>query len=106
MIDKPWGGEEILYSDMKYTLKKLVMKKDQMCSLQYHEKKQETVYVLDGILKMTDRITDVILYPGDTITIYPGEIHRMIGITDATYLECSTSELDDVVRIEDAYGRI
>ncbi len=113
-IEKPWGSEEILFTDEKYTVKRLFMKKDHCCSLQYHKEKQETIYVVEGVLRIyqTDRIypecTDLfqLLYsPGEYVTFYPGEIHRMEGFTDVIYLECSTSEINDVVRIDDKYGR-
>jgi mannose-6-phosphate isomerase len=102
IIDKPWGSEEILHTDDKYTVKSLFMKKGHKCSLQYHKVKQETIIIIDGILK----INDTIFSRGEYITIYPNNIHRMEGMTDVIYLECSTSELDDVVRLEDRYGRV
>jgi mannose-6-phosphate isomerase len=99
--EKPWGSEEIIYSDDKYTVKRLFIKQGHRTSLQYHQYKQETVYVLHGNLK----INDTILYPDTGVTIFPYDHHRMEGLTDATYLECSTSELGDVVRLADDYGR-
>ena len=106
IIDKPWGYEELIELNEKYCLKKLVMKSGKRCSLQYHKKKIETIYVLEGDLFIeTDKDT-VVLHPGETITLNPGDIHRMsAGDNDAIYLESSTPDLDDVIRIEDDYGR-
>jgi len=109
IVLKPWGNEEIIYSDDKYTIKKLFIKQGHRTSLQYHEYKQETIYVLNGHLKIisnTVNLEYIILYPNTGITIFPNEIHRMEGITDATYLECSTSFLNDTIRLEDDYNRV
>jgi mannose-6-phosphate isomerase len=102
-IDKPWGYEEILEKNRKYTVKRLLMKKGNKCSLQYHKKKQETIVSLSGNLLVQLEIT---LKPGESLTILPGQVHRMIAKSgNCLYLESSTSELDDVVRIQDDYGR-
>lgn len=106
-IDKPWGHEEWVEVNDKYVVKRLLMKKGHKCSLQYHEKKKETVVVLSG--SMTVYYNDEILSmgPSDTLTIDSFVNHRMFAENeDCVYLECSTPELDDVVRIEDEYGRI
>lgn len=105
-IEKPWGYEEILETNEKYTVKRLLMKKGCQCSYQYHERKQETVYCLSGNLNIIGETGVEILLSGESITIMPFEKHRMKAIeTDCVYLECSTSELNDVVRIEDDYNR-
>jgi len=106
IIDKPWGYEELIELNSKYCLKKLLMRAGKRCSLQYHEKKIETIYVLSGDLYIeTDKDT-IVLNPGQTITLKPGDIHRMSAKdNDAVYLESSTPELEDVIRIEDDYGR-
>lgn len=105
-IDKPWGYEEILETNPKYTVKRLLMRAGCQCSYQYHEKKMETIVCLSGKLYIVGEGEDKILNPGDTITINPGEKHRMRAVEeDSLYLECSTSELDDVVRLADDYGR-
>lgn len=110
-IEKPWGSEELLEKNEKYVVKKLVMKKGHRCSLQLHKKKCETIYVLSGKLKITygdDRnsLTDKIFESNDVITIMPGMIHRMEGVEESIYLEASTPELDDVVRLCDDYQRV
>lgn len=110
MIVKPWGSEELLETNKNYTFKKLKMLAGQKCSLQYHEKKHETFYVLTGKLKFIygntmDKLQEKVMLPGEFFVIPPGLIHRMEGIEDSFYLEASTSELDDVVRLQDQYGR-
>lgn len=111
IISKPWGSEQLIESNNKYTMKKLTMLAGQKCSLQYHEIKHETFYVLTGILKFTygseiNSLQSVEMKAGEFFIIPPGMIHRMEGVEDSTYLEASTSELNDVVRLEDSYGRI
>lgn len=111
-IEKPWGWEEIIEQNFKYVVKKLFVKEGHQCSLQYHEYKTETIFVLAGVLNIkmptqkNEQLWENILMKGDTMTLYPCMQHRMYGVTDCFYLECSTPELDDVVRIEDDYGRI
>lgn len=110
-IEKKWGGEYWIEVNPKYTMKKLIMKAGHRCSLQKHAVKHESLYVLSGKLKFTigsdiNSLEEKILIPGDSYVIEPGIIHRMEGIEDSEYLECSTSELDDVIRLEDDYGRV
>lgn len=105
-IDKPWGYEEIIETNPRYTVKKLFMKKGHQCSYQYHEKKMETILVLSGELIIIEENQKIPLKKGEVITIKPFEKHRMRAENkDCLYLECSTSELDDVIRIEDDYNR-
>ncbi len=104
-IKKPWGKEEILVVEKQYVLKRLHMNKGHRCSLQYHKEKTETIYVLSGVLSLCVERDIIIMKPGDFITIQPMEVHRMVGIKDTIYLESSTAEFDDVVRVEDSYGR-
>ena len=73
-ILKPWGYEQILEKNKKYVVKKLFMKKNHRCSLQYHKVKLETVYVLSGILKFQvgskiNNLKTKILRPGDCVSI-------------------------------------
>lgn len=108
--EKPWGYEVLLEKNDYYAVKKLFMKKDCLCSLQFHETKHETIYVLSGtlIIFYDDRINGLqekILHEGDVLAIPPRVIHRMTGKTDVLYLESSTPQLDDVVRLHDLYGR-
>jgi len=105
IIEKPWGTEEILEKNGRYVVKRLFMRGGNRCSEQYHKKKTETIYILVGIMLLTINGKTMELSPGDHVTIHPGTVHRMRGITDIKYLEASTTELYDVVRIEDDYGR-
>lgn len=110
-IEKPWGSEFLIECNDKYVVKELFMKKGECCSLQYHELKRETIYILEGCLKVyigleIDKLQEKIMYPGNHLTIEPFTIHRMEGVGDKNrYLETSTNELWDVVRLNDKYGR-
>jgi mannose-6-phosphate isomerase-like protein (cupin superfamily) len=110
IIDKPWGKEELLEINDHYMVKKLTMWKGHRCSLQYHKQKKETIYVLSGQLKIysgssENELAVKIYGPNETITLLPGTIHRMEGLEDCVYLEASTSQMEDVVRIQDDYNR-
>jgi len=110
VIEKPWGKEVVVEVNDRYMMKKLTMWKGHRCSLQYHNHKQETIYVLSGKLRiysgLDQRQLNAKIYgPHETITIAPGVIHRMEGVEDSVYLEASTSEMDDVVRLSDDYNR-
>jgi mannose-6-phosphate isomerase-like protein (cupin superfamily) len=106
-IDKPWGKEEILTAQDRYVVKRIRMKDKHRCSLQYHHFKTETIYILYGtfLLHLNDKM--IRMQEGDFITILPKEVHRMtnIGLEWGAYLESSTTELDDVVRLDDDYER-
>jgi|SRR3989344_933401 len=105
-INKPWGFEEILETNKNYTVKRLSLKNGHQCSYQYHEFRKETIYALSGSLTIVFQNRKTRLSPGKSFTINPPTLHRMRAEEgDCLYLECSTSELDDVVRIEDDYGR-
>lgn len=105
-IEKPWGFEEIIETNEIYTVKKLFMMAGYQCSYQYHQFKKETVTVLSGSLHLILEENELILNPFDTVTIRPMQKHRMKAVeTDCLYMESSTSELDDVIRIQDDYGR-
>lgn len=111
IIEKPWGKEELLEKNDKYMFKRLTMHKGHCCSIQYHEKKIETVYLLSGSLKIyigdkLEKLDEIYLKPHDYITLKPFKVHRMEAVTDAVYLESSTPELDDVVRLQDNYKRV
>jgi mannose-6-phosphate isomerase-like protein (cupin superfamily) len=109
-VDKPWGYEIIWASTEKYIGKILCIKKGEMLSYQYHEIKDETIYLYTGLMDV--EIEDgkerkkVTLNPGQGIRIPPLTKHRMIAIENCEVLEVSTPELSDVVRLEDIYGRV
>ncbi len=110
MIDKPWGHEEIFAETENYVGKILAIRAGQALSLQYHEVKDETLRVLDGELDMVtgpdvDTLEPIRMIAGDVFHVAPGELHRMVAVTDCRLLEVSTNHLDDVVRLEDRYGR-
>ena len=110
IIEKPWGKEEVIEINNKYMMKKLTMLKGHRCSLQLHNHKKETIYVLSGQLRIISgpdqgNLTEKIYSEGESITISPGVVHRMEGVEDSTYLEASTPEIDDVVRLVDDYER-
>jgi len=110
-IEKPWGYEELVEYNKNYVVKKLFMKENHSCSTQYHELKTETIVILKGILGIfigndIKSLEFKDYKEGDYITIKPYTIHKMTGMSDCLYLETSTNELWDVVRIQDDYGRI
>ena len=111
VIEKPWGKEEVLEVNGRYMMKRLMMLKGHRCSLQYHITKHETVYVLSGKLRIlfgqaVGELEGRIFGPGEFITITPGMVHRMEAPEDCVYVEASTPELDDVVRVSDDYQRV
>ena len=108
-VDKPWGHEKIWAKTEKYVGKVLHIKKGHRLSLQYHEIKDETVFVFSGKLLFTieenGEMKEKVMNPGDSYHIQTGQKHRMEALEDCDVLEASTPELDDVVRLEDNYGR-
>jgi len=110
IIEKPWGREQLIEKNDKYMVKLLTMNEGHSCSLQYHKHKHETIYVISGVLNITygsiDYLVDHILNAGQSFVIKPFEIHRMTAIETCDYLEASTPEIDDVIRLDDKYGRV
>lgn len=109
-VDKPWGHELIFAHTDRYVGKILHINKGESLSLQYHEMKDETLYVVEGELRLTiehdgDR-RELMLRKGEAFHIPPRLIHRMEAIRDTDVAEVSTTELEDVVRLEDRYGRV
>lgn len=108
-VEKPWGHEVIYAENDRYAGKILFVKAGERLSLQYHEKKDETILVLSGELDLQiEEKGELVLRrlkPGDSCHIPPRARHRMIGATDCQIAEASSPELDDVVRLEDSYGR-
>ena len=111
IVPKPWGHETIWAHTDRYVGKILHIKAGHALSVQYHNRKDETVYLLSGeIIYRVQRdgerdLTDVRLRIGDAFRITPGTIHQMEAVTDCDVLEASTPDLDDVVRLSDRYGR-
>ena len=109
-VPKPWGYELIYAKTSRYVGKILHINRGESLSLQYHEMKEETLYVVSGELLLTigweGERRDTRLRAGEAFHIPPHMIHRMEGITDVDIAEVSTPELDDVIRLEDRYGRV
>lgn len=110
VIEKPWGQEEVIEINDHYMMKKLTMLAGKRCSLQYHRVKCETIFVLSGRLRIVagpsaGALDGRVYGPGESITIAAGVVHRMEGVEDSVYLEASTPEMEDVVRLQDDYQR-
>jgi mannose-6-phosphate isomerase len=109
-VEKPWGHEEIFAETEDYVGKILFIQRGEALSLQYHETKVETLRVLEGELELVtgrdiDHLETHRLEEGAVFHLPPGTLHRMVAISDCRLLEVSTNHLDDVVRLEDRYGR-
>ena len=108
-VPKPWGYELIFAKTERYVGKILHINRGESLSLQFHEIKEETLFVVAGELKLTIEVDgdrrEVILRSGEAFHIPPRMIHRMEALEDTDLAEVSTPELDDVVRLEDRYGR-
>lgn len=111
-VEKPWGYEKWLAKNEKYCLKEIKLYKGCMTSLQYHNIKRETTYIHEGLAKVTLKRAGEKNYtvienvgPGAILDLPAGDIHRIEAIEDVLMFEASTPETDDVVRLEDSYGR-
>jgi mannose-6-phosphate isomerase-like protein (cupin superfamily) len=110
-VPKPWGHETIWAHTERYVGKILHINAGHELSVQYHNRKDETVYLLWGEMVFRvqregdDILDDVQLNIGESFRITPGTIHQMIAVTDCDVLEVSTPEVDDIVRLSDKYGR-
>ena len=110
-IDKPWGHEIIWGQTDKYVGKILHVEAGESLSLQYHEIKDETIYLLSGKLKFIvgpdqDNLEEVLMEPGQSYHITTGLIHQMQAVETCDIMEVSTPELADVIRLKDIYGRV
>lgn len=110
-VPKPWGYEIIWANTDQYVGKILHVKAGEALSVQYHNTKDETVYLLAGEMiywvKMpgSDELQDMKLKTGESFRVAPGTVHYIQAVTECDMLEASTPHLDDVVRLEDRYGR-
>jgi mannose-6-phosphate isomerase len=109
-VDKPWGYELIWAEADDYVGKVLFVRAGHALSLQYHERKDESWYVQEGRASLElgtvgGALETLEIVTGDAFRYRPGTVHRVTAIEDTTILEVSTPHLDDVVRIEDRYGR-
>jgi mannose-6-phosphate isomerase len=110
IIEKPWGREVWIAHTDRYALKIIEFKAGSRSSLQYHNLKHEHIYVDSGVLSVELEQPDGSIVaqefgPGSVIENPPLRKHRVQAVTDVRLLEVSTPELDDVVRMEDDYGR-
>lgn len=104
-VQKPWGHEHWWAVTPAYVAKIIYVHAGQSLSLQYHRQKLESMYFTAGYGDLTLGDQTLPIKPGLTVTIEPGTKHRITAHTDITVFEVSTPEVDDVVRLEDAYGR-
>jgi mannose-6-phosphate isomerase len=110
-VEKPWGYELIWALSDTYAGKLLSVNAGHELSLQFHREKDESWYVLEGRAELElaaagEKATSIeVVRPGSAFRITPGTIHRVRALEDTVILEVSTPQLDDVVRLEDAYGR-
>lgn len=109
-IEKPWGYELVWADTPLYIGKILFLKAGTRSSLQMHVKKDETMFLWKGNVKVElfdeKQIKEIELKEGENIRILPGTKHRINALTDAYIYEVSTAHMDDVVRFQDDYGRI
>ena len=108
-VDKPWGYELIWAETPKYVGKILHIQAGARLSRQYHNTKEETFLVQEGEMDLEvgqgPELRTLRMRKNDAFHCVPKTVHRMIAVTDVDVVEVSTPELDDVVRLEDAYGR-
>jgi mannose-6-phosphate isomerase len=109
-VEKPWGYEIVYASTERYSGKVLVIRKGEQLSLQFHRRKDEVIYVHEGRIELEvgepGRTPDrEVVGPGHAFRFTPGTVHRWRALEDTVVLEVSTPDLDDVVRLEDRYGR-
>jgi mannose-6-phosphate isomerase len=109
-VEKPWGWELVWALTDTYAGKLLFVRAGQSLSLQYHERKDESWYVQDGRAALELGVLDGALEEreigsGDTFHFTPRTVHRIRALEDTLIIEVSTPDLDDVVRLQDDYGR-
>jgi mannose-6-phosphate isomerase len=109
-VEKPWGYEHIYAVTPEYCGKLLFVRAGEALSMQLHRLKDETIYVHSGrarfeIGENPDHLESAVVGPEDSFHIRPGVVHRVLALEDTLLLEVSTPHLDDVVRLEDRYGR-
>jgi|TARA_B100000809_G_scaffold125555_1_gene123808 mannose-6-phosphate isomerase-like protein (cupin superfamily) len=110
-VEKPWGYELIWAETDQYIGKILHVQAGEALSLQYHETKDETIYLLSGTMLFQagpspDELVDYHMEAGQRFHVTTGTVHRMVAETDIDILEASTPHLDDIVRLADRYGRV
>jgi mannose-6-phosphate isomerase len=109
-VEKPWGHEIVFALSEHYCGKVLFVRAGEQLSLQFHRRKDETIYVHSGRVEIEigdpgGALDSEVVGPGRAFRLKPGVVHRWRALEDSVVLEASTPELDDVVRLEDNYGR-
>lgn len=109
-VEKPWGYELIWARTNAYVGKILFVRSNESLSLQYHNQKEETLYLESGECKILtgpspDKLVEHVLLPGDVFHVTPKTLHQIVAVTDCRLFEVSTPQLTDVVRLKDRYGR-
>lgn len=109
-VHKPWGREEWLEQNDRYCYKRIYILAGERTSFQYHEKKLETNYIIDGRAEvwLEDERGEIVkktMGPGEFFTVRPPRKHRVVALTDLVLQECSTPEVDDVIRVDDDHRR-
>jgi mannose-6-phosphate isomerase len=109
-IEKPWGYELVYASTDRYCGKVIFIKGGEELSLQFHREKDETIFVQSGRVEFQigdpgKAVDTEVVGPGRSFHLQPGTVHRLRALEDTVVLEVSTPDLDDVVRLEDRYGR-
>ena len=109
-VEKPWGYELHWALTDRYCGKVLVVHAGEDMSVQYHERKDETLYLHAGRAEVgigasPDALEQLVVDAGTSLHVPPGTVHHIRALEECIFLEVSTPELDDVVRLEDRYGR-
>ena len=108
-VDKPWGHELVWARTDRYVGKILHIRAGHILSLQYHERKDESLHLWSGEVILRTRpgaeLVERRVKPGETVRIPAGLVHQIEAVIDSDILEASTPELDDLVRLQDRYGR-
>jgi mannose-6-phosphate isomerase len=110
-VDKPWGWELIWAHADGYVGKILFVRAGESLSLQFHKEKDESWYVQSGRARLElgaageAILNEEVIASGAAFRFEPGTVHRVTALEDTTILEVSTPHLEDVVRLDDAYGR-
>jgi mannose-6-phosphate isomerase len=109
-VEKPWGWELVWAETEHYVGKLLFVRAGEALSLQYHERKDESWLVREGRARLElgevgGELEVVEIEAGDAFRFPPGTVHRVTTLEDTLVVEVSTPQLDDVVRVEDRYGR-
>ena len=110
-IEKPWGYELIWAQTDEYVGKVVHVRAGEALSLQFHEEKDETLFLLRGQVTLeigpgVNSLQRVLIEEGEAFRIRPGVLHRVVAETEVEILEASTPEMDDIIRVRDRYGRL